>query len=249
MSSATRPKLSQQNTDEVFAPLLPAVRLELAREVPTRPSFTVRVIAPVLLSCATLLLVPALAVSETYKWNDAAGRDYFGSKPPKGALNVEAVSGKSFSRYSSSKALTPYARGNFASKLNEQPIESIKRPRKEVIKSSKKVKESAEPLVLEPETPPEGADLAQGPVDVRFGEGGEVTHCSVTVKNTTIIPARNVIATFEFEDGTLIPGVGPEVLDGDTEGTYAVPNDVLPLRLKLDPEKAALPPRVTIRAE
>ena len=204
--------------------------------------------AALALTAALPLMLPSAAIAETYKWSDASGRTFFGSKPPKGALNVETIAGKSFSRYSGRKLLTPYSRGNLSTSFNEQPIEAVKNPRKEVIKS-KKGKQPAEPLLLEPETPPEGADLAQGPVDVRWSETGEVTLCSVVVKNSTIVPARNVIATFEFEDGTMIPGVGPEVLGGDSEGTYSIPKELLPLRLKLDPTKAAMPPRVTIRAE
>lgn len=207
--------------------------------------------AALIIGCATVTASFAVSASiahadTAYQWRDNEGRQHFGSKPPKGAIDVRPIAGKSFSRYSSSKLLRPYARSSFAP-ITEEPIAPPQRVAKKKPPSSR-IKDG-EALVLEPEAPPEGADLAQGPVDVQWGPAGEVTACAVTVKNTTIIPARNVIVTFEFQDGTLIPASGPELIEGDTQATYSIPKELLPLKLKLDPSQPAAAPLVTVRAE
>ena len=92
-------------------------------------------------------------------------------------------------------------------------------------------------------------ELIQGPVSIKFDEHKRITDCRVGVQNNSNIPAQGVIVSFEFSDGTLIPGVGPASLSSGEEGTYLVPDELLPIVIKnLENDSNPTKPQVTIKA-
>ena len=60
---------------------------------------------------------------------------------------------------------------------------------------------------------------------------GEVIKCQVLVKNRSSIPATGVTVRFEFEDGSLIPAVGPQTIPPQGQSSYEIPEEVLPVKV------------------
>ncbi len=203
-----------------------------------------------------LCFAPAAAFADgAYRWKDASGRDHFGSNPPKDAIDLQSLNGHRFSRYSTSKLLKGYNRSALSTSstleetgFNESSLPKPKRGKSvdtPVARSSGSVKSSD--IDLEPQ---QSAQLEQGQIMVKRGPKGEITHCSLSVKNAGLTPAKNVLVTFEFEDGSLVPAFGAEVIEGYSEEEYSIPQDLLPVSIKGAKAGAEGPlPKVTIQAE
>ena len=153
--------------------------------------------------------VPAASADDSYRWLDQNGRIFFGSNPPKDALEVTKLPNKALSRYSSDRVL----------KRLGGPAKPAKTPIPEM--SPKK-----------PIRALQSAQLEQGELRVDMNEAGQVISCAVAVRNTGASEAKEVSIAFDFPDGTLIPGVGPETIAGNSAADYAVPKELLPLSLK-----------------
>lgn len=96
---------------------------------------------------------------------------------------------------------------------------------------------------------PTAPELTQGAVTIKLDQRKRITECRVGVQNTSNIPAQGVIVSFEFSDGTLIPGVGPDSLAPGEEGTYLVPDELLPVVIKnVENDSEPPKPQVTIKA-
>lgn len=253
-----------------------------------------------------------------FRWIDDAGRVHYGSHPPKNAGTAVPIAGRSFSRYSASRALKPYhstfvssttapPMGNGANEGDEPVKATVSRTgnrtgggfrsiapgggsrtisgrtivgRSGRFRSITPVTESgrndlAGESLNEPSLPagrsisaPERrggsrdgtarasireesllTDLSQGALELSHDEKRRVTKCRVPVQNTSSIPAQGIIVSFEFQDGTLIPGVGPDSLAPGEEATYAIPDEFLPVVVKNLPDGSELPkPQVSVKA-
>ena len=211
---------------------------------------------------ALLCFAPTSAFADgAYRWKDASGRDHFGSNPPKNAIDLQSLNGNRFSRYSTSKLLKGYNRSSLApsgslaapspedvAEFNESSLPKTKRGKvTETPIATRSGKVTSSDIDIEPE---QSAQLEQGQIMVKRGSKGEITACSLTVKNAGLTPAKNVLVTFEFEDGSLVPAFGAEVIEGYSEEEYAIPQDLLPVSIKGAKAGAEGPlPKVTIQAE
>ena len=179
-----------------------------------------------------VLAVPETSLGEAYQWKDAEGNNYYGSKPPAGAQQVQKVAGKNFSRYSSSRLLSGY------------------RPR--LSDSAAAVAPKRKDSIEEVNLVPESVRLEEGKLTVNHDEQGRVVNCKVIVRNTTDLIAKNVLVSFEFEDGSIIPARGPESIAGMGEGMYYIEPAQLPVvvalddreRPKIGPDGKEVPPKM-----
>lgn len=210
------------------------------------------------IALATLLcFAPTAAFADgAYRWRDASGRDHFGSNPPKDAIDLQSLNGHRFSRYSTSKLLKGYNRSALSpspsledvAEFNESSLPKTKHGKvTETPIATRSGKVTSSDIDIEPQ---QSAQLEQGQIMVKRGSKGEITACSLTVKNAGLTPAKNVLVTFEFEDGSLVPAFGAEVIEGYSEEEYAIPHDLLPVSIKGAKAGSEGPlPKVTIQAE
>lgn len=207
--------------------------------------------------------------ASAYRWTDAEGHEYFGSKPPADARNLKPLSGRSYSRYSSErmiKAYSAYSNKTYSdSKLSGEGTLAVDTPTLAPQASSSSPGSSTKPRIkersleltaarakLEEETqiPPSNAQISgleQSKLLLKHDDKFRVLSCSVVVHNTSSIPAANLILSFEFPDGTLVPGVGPETLDPGQSATYQVPADMLPLLINNAKNASDATPKVELR--
>jgi hypothetical protein len=196
---------------------------------------------------SALLFCPPARADGAYHWKDSQGRDHYGSNPPRDAVQVESLSGKRVSRYSSEKLLKPF-HGMTVSEtdiINKFPVDKT-----HSIAPSGRTKLPPAPAdspVSEQTLLPE---LQQGELSVKHDAQKRVTSCSVVVANKASIPAQNVLVSFEFSDGTLVPGVGPESIDADSSAKYSIPDEMLPIAVSSSnpAEKDGPRPKVSIKA-
>ena len=176
------------------------------------------------------LLVPSISLAnDAFSWKDEEGRLHFGTKPPPQAAEVKKIVGKTFSRYSSAKLLTPLNNFNSSgiTKIEEKNLvknqlgKADNREVKNQARASLKEKDELKTIQLE-----------KSPLDIKFNDSKQVTSCSITLKNTSAIPASGILVTFEFEDGTLIPATGPDNIAAESVATYSITDDVLPITIK-----------------
>lgn len=194
-------------------------------------------------ACLSLSVTPEARADGAYHWKDAAGRDHYGSNPPKDARAIEPLAGKSYSRYSSEKLLKPYK----GMAVTEADMRSrLGSPEDEKFGATKfKGPQPALPPIGEEELIPE---LTQADLTVRHDAQKRVTECTVIVKNSASIPANNVLVSFEFEDGTLVPATGPESIDADSTAKYIISDGLLPVTVNGAHADGAGPkPKVSIR--
>lgn len=208
--------------------------------------------SPKLLSCVALFFVLATAAPAfsdgAYRWTDKNGTVFYGSKPPKDAKAVERIKGGSFSRYSGSKVLAAYNRSAStasASTVKESDLIAPQVKRLPVDEPNARGRIGGEDP-KETSAVQSPAQLRQGTLELLRDKKNRITKCAVHVENTGGEPAHDVVVAFHFEDGTLIPAVGPEIVGGKDEGIYAVPEDQLPITVKTSRAKAAQNPIVVI---
>jgi len=200
------------------------------------------IVTSLILLGAGACLIPDAYAESAYHWKDAAGRDHYGSNPPKDARGLEPLAGRSFSKYSSEKLLKPYK----GMALNESEVRSRlgSPPNEKQIGLTNPDSNGGTPIAEEELIP----ELVQGDLVVRHDAEKRVTECSVIVKNAASIPANNVLVSFEFEDGTLVPATGPESIDADSSGKYIVAEGLLPITVNGAQKNGAGPkPKVSIR--
>ena len=187
------------------------------------------VVAPILALFFALIIVlaaPETSLGEAYQWKDADGNTYYGSKPPAGARRVERVAGKNFSRYSSSKLLSGYSS---TSRSNS--------------KARARLGDSPAPMPVIEKTPieeenliPESVRLEESKLSVNHDDQGRVINCKVTVRNTSNLIAKNVLVSFEFEDGSIIPARGPESIAALGDALYFIEPSQLPIVINRNEE-------------
>jgi hypothetical protein len=163
----------------------------------------------------TLLLLAFQSSSlaeDSYSWVDRNGHVFYGSTPPKDAQSVKKVPTKYLSRYSSDKMLKRL--GWNTSKTSH---------------SGKDEKKNSPPALP--------ATLEQGDLRIEFNEQQQVTSCTVPIRNTGTGNAAEISVAFDFSDGTLVPGVGPDSIAANSAADYSIPRELLPLTLHLESGK------------
>jgi len=173
-------------------------------------------LAFVVLSSTTLC-----SADTAYKWTDAQGRTFFGSKPPKNAAEVSTIKARTYSRYKPSPALTKSRKNESRARLGNIKEIDIVLPQKDSFEIKADTPTIEAQLELSVETP-----------TVKVGNNQEIENCSVTVKNKTPVDVEGVLISFEFADGTLVPAVGPARLNIGQAALYAVDPEQLPLKLE-----------------
>jgi len=172
---------------------------------------------------ALLFLTSGLVTSasaDAYRWQDNHGNVFYGTKPPAGAVGVAKLEAKSFSRYSSDKVL----RGH----RSDIPASTRTRIKEEDLPV---LTEEAQTTTEEPSInlPPK---LEQGRLIVTHGSNQEITSCKVTIRNSGSETAKKVGVTFEFEDGSILPGAGPDAISARGEAVYFISPEHLPVTIK-----------------
>ncbi len=156
-----------------------------------------------------------MAFAETpYRWEDDAGRSYFGTKPPANAKHVRKLEG-GISRYSSERLL----RGYLGAVRKGAPVENdlLQKP----VPLSKS---SREPKVISTKN---GADLREQRLFVTRDENGRMNECKALVKNIGSRPADNIIVSFNFENGAVVQATGTTKLGVNEQEYYELPPQVL----------------------
>ncbi|MBP9838296.1 MAG: DUF4124 domain-containing protein [Proteobacteria bacterium] len=177
--------------------------------------------------------------AEVYHWLDADGKEHYSSRAPKSAAKVGTFKGKPFSRYSSSKLLKPY--NNFAPKLKVEEKDIIAKTTKADLNNKSQARASLadEPILTE---------IEKSEVSIELTDDQKVKSCSITLKNTSTIPATNILVSFEFEDGTLIPASGADSIAPNSSAVYKIAEDTLPLSVKpLSTELGIQSPKVDVK--
>jgi len=208
------------------------------------------------------LAIGALAppvLAEAFRWEDSSGNQYYGSTPPSGAQNVTRLQGKSYSKYSSERVTRGYrGDGNSRARIKEQdlPILTEPLPREETVAEQDAEQNPTAAVNV-------GASfggtsfggkvkLTQGRLSVTHGATQEITSCKVSVKNPSKVTAKKVVVTFEFEDGTFVPGSGPDAISASGEAVYFIAPEHLPIQVKREFDgvsyKQAPRPKVMIQS-
>ena len=175
---------------------------------------------------AWLIALPSVSVAQdSYQWTDRNGRVFYGSTPPKNAVSVTRLQTKALSRYSSDKMLHRLGWKN-----------------QSTTKASDSTKKSVAPV--------HPAKLTAGEVKLDISPEGKVSSCTVPVQNSGESSANEISIAFDFPDGTLVPGVGPNTIAPNSSADYSIPSELLPLPLHLDKtsdeQKANPTPKVVV---
>jgi len=184
-------------------------------------------------SVILMLFVTQAAFADTaYKWTDASGTVFYGSKPPSNAKGVQKIQPKNYSRYSSSKLLRGYTTplNNGLSNTGRAALKQPPVRESDVELPKGGVKSPVEQTVrLESSRPA-----------LESGAKNEVKSCRTTVTNQSVIDVEGIQVAFEFSDGTLVTADGPSRLNAKQAALYSIPEENLPLALadgtKLDPK-------------
>jgi hypothetical protein len=184
------------------------------------------------------LALPKQCYADAYSWIDKNGNRVYGTKPPKGAGSVSTLKTRTLSRYSSTKVLQRMGHNESAvaaSNSGSTPSggENSGSPAQS---SSGATDISFVAAELKAESP-----------KIIVNDDKKIIACTVTVANLNEFTAGEISVAFEFEDGSLIPAVGPSELLSKNSADYAIPEDFLPLKLEADaPDPKAQPPKVIV---
>ena len=159
-----------------------------------------------------------------YTWKDSSGRIFFGSKPPKNALDVKKVSAPPISRYSSDKVISGFGVKNKKSISDARASLGLKGLEPIVEKSIKSAKDN---IKLKGKPP----HLKYEEPKLTLNDLSEVTACDVSIKNQGKSEATDIVVQLTFPDGTFISAQGPEKLKAEEKATYSLPANSVPLRL------------------
>lgn len=167
---------------------------------------------------------------EVYRWTDSAGKIHYGSNPPKG-VKPAAVKGPKISRYSSEKSLK-----SLRKTISEANIATNAKPTPPPASNVSTEKTARASMVAD--TPGQSGiqetNLAKGELITKnlktnYDTEGRLNSCTVEITNQSSIPIANFAINFEFPDGTIVPGNGPELIDPGATVTYELSRAVLPL--------------------
>ena len=199
------------------------------------PVFVLLRLLAAIITCVAIWSASVAHAEDAFKWVDKHGRTVYGSKPPPSANGVSKMTTHSLSRYSSEKVLN---RLGWKDRKTETTEET------QTVKGTKKAKEEALPYNSKT------AELIAGEPDLETNESGQITACKVRVKNNSDGPAHEISIAFEFPDGTLVPGSGPDDIEKGAEVEYTVPAEILPITISekhRDPNSSEpLKPRVIL---
>lgn len=185
---------------------------------------------------AAVVVLMALTVAnagaeEVYRWTDSAGKIHYGSKPPKG-VKPAAVKGPKISRYSSEKSLKSLRKtisdANLATNSKPTPpppastVSTEKTARASMVADTPGKSDIQETNLVK-------GELITKNLKTNYDTEGRLNSCTVEITNQSSIPIANFAINFEFPDGTIVPGNGPELIDPGATVTYELSRAVLPL--------------------
>lgn len=172
------------------------------------------------LSCLIILIITtcsSVSAEDVYKWTDSSGRVFFGPTPPSGAKNTTKLPKTTISRYSSKQLIEAWKPQGSA--LLEEDLTTPD-------KGLKDAKESAVD-----EARHDGVKLVNSKPELTVDSEGVIVSATVMITNEGTFPAENVRVTLKFQDGTLVPAVGPKTVGSKQEALFAVSTDHLPIVL------------------
>lgn len=183
--------------------------------------------------CSFGLFTSAAFAEDSYSWTDKNGRVFYGSTPPANASSVTKLRTKGLSRYSSDRMLKRLGWGESKS----EPKTLSKSGSSSTAKKMDHV--------------PAPASLSQGDIQLELDNNKQVLNCRVPIKNSGSKEAKEISVAFEFADGTLVPGVGPDVIAPGSTADYSIPKELAPITLHAksngeNPAQDVPPPRVII---
>lgn len=107
------------------------------------------------------------------------------------------------------------------------------------------VPDSIDPPITDDKQTP--ADLIQGSIQIKHDSENNIVACKVSVRNAGAMAVHKLVVSFEFEDGSLVPAVGPESLPGNEEAFYEIADELLPVVIGTAPNNSRKPlPKVVI---
>jgi hypothetical protein len=195
--------------------------------------------ALILIGASTFLFLSinnSAIADEVYRWTDSAGKINYGSKPPKGGKSATAVKGPKISRYSSDKALKSLkksiAETNIAAAAQNGAAAETQSP--SAASSTDKTARASLTADIPGQSGIQETNLAKGELltknlKTNYDSEGRLHSCTVELTNQASIPIANFAINFEFPDGTIVPGNGPELIDPGATVTYELSRAVLPL--------------------
>lgn len=176
---------------------------------------------PLILCCCLVPLITASPVAaDAYSWVDNNGHTIYGTKPPKGAHSVSTLKTRKLSKYSSSRVLERivHKEKNISSTKNKDKTNTRGRLSTKSQTDSKNTQWSFVAAELNAEKP-----------ELQLNSSGEVKDCRVFINNQNDFIAADVSVAFEFEDGALIPAVGPSEIAANSSAEFLIPDEFLPL--------------------
>ena len=193
-------------------------------------------LSKIFLSLAIILgAVSAAGAADVYRWTGPDGKVNFGSNPPKGVKGATALKGPKISRYSSDKALKSLKKSvedsNIA--LAAQPSVGDK-PTYASAKANTKSARASLTADIPGKSDIQEKNLLKGELLTKnlktdYDTEGRLNGCTVDLTNQSSIPISNFAINFEFPDGTIVPGSGPEVIDPGATVIFELSRAVLPL--------------------
>ena len=187
-----------------------------------------------LVSIGGLFFVVEIARAEdVYSWHDSRGNVFFGSNPPKNAVDLKKVGPHKISRYSSERVVNGFK----VSDKNSRGI--LKKSSGNTAGAGNAPRIKGSPAHLTYESP-----------IITFNDRGEITSCAVEVSNEGKSLAADVLVQMTFPDGTFITAVGPEKLKAGEQSNFGLPENSVPLRISLKgnehPTAETVKPEITI---
>ena len=217
LSTLERPSSSGEMTGSI-APMKQNFALPCYRTQSSK--FWFRSLYAVAFVCSLILMLcPEHASAEqSFSWKDKQGRIFFGSNPPKGAKEVKKLNTKKLSRYSTKKML--------------KHLGWEKRAKLAESKSTTSNSPSVDEWKSDDITTGLSTNLEHNQVEYALDEKSQITSCLVSINNQHPVEISQVSVAFEFPDGTLLPGVGPDTIKASEAVEFRVPDDLLPLVLE-----------------
>lgn len=163
---------------------------------------------------------------DAYSWKDKYGTLFYGDNPPENAIDVHPLKTKPLSRYSSDKLLDSY--GKTKEEVIPAPTTNKKSKLDEIV-------DAVTGLVIDKK------DLEQLDLAVEHNAQGQITKCEVSIKNNSSVNAGGVVVSFEFEDGSILPGSGPDTIMSNETAVFGIVPEMFPLKIKTKSAKPANP--------
>lgn len=193
------------------------------------------------------------AQEQVYSWTDDAGNVHYGNKPPEGQ-KAETVAA-TLSRYDSKKLIDKLkSAAATAVGLTKEPQE---RDNAEAGEESDDEPGAGESPKVAARTPADKSgrvavhgvnaaidasdnlnvlhpleDLEAGDIQIKYDNNFNIISCQAVVRNIGDKDQHGIAVVFDFKDSSKVVAEGPVTLAPGEEGTYIIPDELLPFGLK-----------------